>query len=136
MKKSVRALVIIGSSLACFTRQVLSKVCCLVLAVLYMQHTFNLLNHVILFRLSFLNEKNASLSNKLKLVTEETLSSEDKALRMEEILKDEEKIVKVKCFSWFLQMRIHLNLQFLSRTNIYGLKWNVSANMICSYFIK
>ncbi|KAM6127511.1 LOW QUALITY PROTEIN: coiled-coil domain-containing protein 39 [Phoenicopterus ruber ruber] len=47
-------------------------------------------------RLSFLNEKNASLSNKLKLVTEETLSSEDKALRMEEILKEEEKIVKEK----------------------------------------
>lgn len=51
-----------------------------------------------LFRLSFLNEKNASLSNKLKLVTEEKLSSEDKALRMEEILKEEEKLVKVKCF--------------------------------------
>ncbi|XP_074767787.1 coiled-coil domain-containing protein 39 isoform X2 [Athene noctua] len=47
-------------------------------------------------RLNFLNEKNASLSNKLKLVTEETLSSEDKALRMEEILKEEEKIVKEK----------------------------------------
>ncbi|KAK4820375.1 hypothetical protein QYF61_025451 [Mycteria americana] len=47
-------------------------------------------------RLSFLKEKNASLSNKLKLVTEETLSSEDKALRMEEILKDEEKNVKEK----------------------------------------
>uniref|UniRef100_A0A8C0FR73 Coiled-coil domain-containing protein 39 n=1 Tax=Bubo bubo TaxID=30461 RepID=A0A8C0FR73_BUBBB len=64
--------------------------------LLYTQRTFNLLNHVILFRLSFLNEKNASLSNKLKLVTEETLSSEDKALRMEEILKEEEKIVKEK----------------------------------------
>lgn len=101
-----------------------------------MQHTFNLLNHVILFRLSFLKEKNASLSNKLKLVTEETLSSEDKALRMEEILKEEEKIVKVKCFSWFLQMRIHLNLQPLSRINIYGLKWDASINMTCSYFIK
>ncbi|NWV01795.1 CCD39 protein, partial [Upupa epops] len=47
-------------------------------------------------RLSFLNEKNASLSNKLKLVTEETLSSEDKASRMEEILKEEEKMVKEK----------------------------------------
>ncbi|NWR63750.1 CCD39 protein, partial [Bucorvus abyssinicus] len=47
-------------------------------------------------RLSFLNEKNASLSNKLKLVTEETLGSEDKALRMEEILKEEEKNVKEK----------------------------------------
>ncbi|NXJ65966.1 CCD39 protein, partial [Rostratula benghalensis] len=47
-------------------------------------------------RLSFLNEKNASLSNKLKLVTEEMLSSEDKALRMEEILKEEEKAVKEK----------------------------------------
>ncbi|XP_037262089.1 coiled-coil domain-containing protein 39 [Falco rusticolus] len=47
-------------------------------------------------RLSFLNGKNASLSNKLKLVTEETLSSEDKALKMEEILKEEEKIVKEK----------------------------------------
>ncbi|XP_064021652.1 coiled-coil domain-containing protein 39 [Pogoniulus pusillus] len=47
-------------------------------------------------RLSFLNEKNASLSNKLRLVTEEKLSSEDKALRMEEILKEEEKLVKEK----------------------------------------
>ncbi|XP_075274387.1 coiled-coil domain-containing protein 39 isoform X2 [Opisthocomus hoazin] len=47
-------------------------------------------------RLSFLKEKNANLSNKLKLVTEETLSSEDKAFRMEEILKEEEKIVKKK----------------------------------------
>ncbi|NXL41850.1 CCD39 protein, partial [Podilymbus podiceps] len=47
-------------------------------------------------KLSFLNEKNASLSNKLKLVTEETLGSEDKVLRMEEILKEEEKIVKEK----------------------------------------
>ncbi|KAM6257893.1 coiled-coil domain-containing protein 39 [Porphyrio hochstetteri] len=47
-------------------------------------------------RLSFLKEKNTSLSKKLKLVTEETLSSEDKALRMEEILKEEEKIVKEK----------------------------------------
>ncbi|NXR10439.1 CCD39 protein, partial [Semnornis frantzii] len=47
-------------------------------------------------RLNFLNEKNASLSNKLKLVTEKTLSSEDKALRMEEILKEEEKTVKEK----------------------------------------
>ncbi|XP_065530567.1 coiled-coil domain-containing protein 39 [Lathamus discolor] len=47
-------------------------------------------------RLSFLKEKNASLSNKLKLVTEETLSSEDKALKMEEILKEEEKVVKEK----------------------------------------
>ncbi|XP_071608694.1 coiled-coil domain-containing protein 39 [Heliangelus exortis] len=47
-------------------------------------------------RLSFLKEKNASLSNKLKLVTEETLSSEDKSLRMEEILKEEEKIVQEK----------------------------------------
>ncbi|NXP03510.1 CCD39 protein, partial [Thinocorus orbignyianus] len=47
-------------------------------------------------RLSFLNKKNASLSDKLKLVTEEKLSSEDKALRMEEILKEEEKVVKEK----------------------------------------
>ncbi|NWW94373.1 CCD39 protein, partial [Rhynochetos jubatus] len=47
-------------------------------------------------RLSFLKGKNLSLSNKLKLVTEETLSSEEKALRMEEILKEEEKVVKEK----------------------------------------
>ncbi|XP_010174757.2 coiled-coil domain-containing protein 39 [Antrostomus carolinensis] len=47
-------------------------------------------------RLSFLKEKNESLSKKLKLVTEETLSSEDKALRMEEILKEEERTVKEK----------------------------------------
>ncbi|NXY45981.1 CCD39 protein, partial [Ceuthmochares aereus] len=47
-------------------------------------------------RLSFLNEKNASLSNKVKLVTEETLSSDGKALRMEEMLKEEEKIVQEK----------------------------------------
>ncbi|NXU59328.1 CCD39 protein, partial [Turnix velox] len=47
-------------------------------------------------RLSFLNEKNASLSHKLKLVTEEMLSSEERALRMEEILKEEERAVKEK----------------------------------------
>ncbi|NWW99632.1 CCD39 protein, partial [Caloenas nicobarica] len=47
-------------------------------------------------RASFLKEINASLSNKLELVTEETLSSEEKALRMEEVLKEEEKIVKEK----------------------------------------
>ncbi|NXE09249.1 CCD39 protein, partial [Lophotis ruficrista] len=47
-------------------------------------------------RLSIIEEKNASLSKKLKLVTEETLSSEEKALKMEEILKEEERIVKEK----------------------------------------
>ncbi|XP_068809992.1 coiled-coil domain-containing protein 39 isoform X2 [Struthio camelus] len=47
-------------------------------------------------RLTSLKDQNASLSNKLKLVTEKTLSSEDKALRMEEILQEEEKIVKEK----------------------------------------
>ncbi|NXI63675.1 CCD39 protein, partial [Anseranas semipalmata] len=47
-------------------------------------------------RLSFLKERNAGLSNKLKLVTEKTLSSEDNALRTEEMLKEEEKIVKEK----------------------------------------
>ncbi|NXC43289.1 CCD39 protein, partial [Penelope pileata] len=47
-------------------------------------------------RLSFLKERNAGLSNKLKLVTEKTLSSEDNALRMEEMLREEEKIVKEK----------------------------------------
>ncbi|NXI43439.1 CCD39 protein, partial [Galbula dea] len=46
-------------------------------------------------RLSFLNEKNTSLANKMKLMTK-TLSSEDKCLRMEEILKEEEKNVKEK----------------------------------------
>ncbi|KFP72749.1 Coiled-coil domain-containing protein 39, partial [Acanthisitta chloris] len=47
-------------------------------------------------RLNFLNETNASLSNKLKLVTEETLSSEEKASRMEDILKEEEESVREK----------------------------------------
>ncbi|NXB56982.1 CCD39 protein, partial [Struthidea cinerea] len=47
-------------------------------------------------RLHLLNEKNASLSNKLKLVIEESLSSEEKALRFEEILKEEEKSVEEK----------------------------------------
>ncbi|NXE86507.1 CCD39 protein, partial [Menura novaehollandiae] len=47
-------------------------------------------------RLNLLNEKNTSLSDKLKLVTEETLSSEERALRMEEILKEEEKSVEEK----------------------------------------
>ncbi|NXG30971.1 CCD39 protein, partial [Dromaius novaehollandiae] len=47
-------------------------------------------------RLTSLKEQNASLSNKLKLVTKQTLTSEEKALRMEEILKEEEKIVKEK----------------------------------------
>uniref|UniRef100_A0A8C3BIT2 Coiled-coil domain-containing protein 39 n=1 Tax=Cairina moschata TaxID=8855 RepID=A0A8C3BIT2_CAIMO len=45
-------------------------------------------------RLSILKERNAGLSNKLKLVTEKTLNSEDNALRMEEMLKEEEKTVK------------------------------------------
>ncbi|KAM8805207.1 coiled-coil domain-containing protein 39 [Eudromia elegans] len=47
-------------------------------------------------RLASLKEQNESLSSKLKLVTEKTLTSEEKALRMEEILKEEEKIVKQK----------------------------------------
>ncbi|NWS09782.1 CCD39 protein, partial [Pachyramphus minor] len=47
-------------------------------------------------RLSFIIEENINISNKLKLVTEETLSSEEKALRMEEILKAEEKAVEEK----------------------------------------
>ncbi|XP_052543078.1 coiled-coil domain-containing protein 39 isoform X1 [Tympanuchus pallidicinctus] len=47
-------------------------------------------------RLSFLKERNAGLSNKLKLVTEKTLSAEDNALRMEEMLKEEEKTFKEK----------------------------------------
>eukprot|EP00075_Anas_platyrhynchos_P031058 XP_027320311.1 coiled-coil domain-containing protein 39 isoform X1 [Anas platyrhynchos] len=47
-------------------------------------------------RLSILKERNAGLSNKLKLVTEKTLNSEDNALRMEEMLKEEEKTVKEK----------------------------------------
>ncbi|NWV77616.1 CCD39 protein, partial [Dasyornis broadbenti] len=47
-------------------------------------------------RLNLLNEKNASLSDKLKFVTEESLSSEEKALKMEEILKEEEKSVEEK----------------------------------------
>lgn len=51
-----------------------------------------------MFRLHLLNEKNASLSDKLKLVIEESLSSEEKALRFEEILKEEEKSVEVKMF--------------------------------------
>ncbi|XP_017930483.1 coiled-coil domain-containing protein 39 [Manacus vitellinus] len=47
-------------------------------------------------RLNFIIEGNINLSDKLKLVTEETLSSEEKALRMEEILKAEEKAVEEK----------------------------------------
>ncbi|OXB82471.1 UNVERIFIED_CONTAM: hypothetical protein H355_000729 [Colinus virginianus] len=47
-------------------------------------------------RLSFLKERNAGLSNKLKLVTEKTLSSEDNALRIEEMLREEERTVKEK----------------------------------------
>ncbi|XP_015727091.1 coiled-coil domain-containing protein 39 [Coturnix japonica] len=47
-------------------------------------------------RLNFLNERNEGLSNKLKLVTEKTLSAEDNALRMEEMLREEERIVKEK----------------------------------------
>lgn len=66
--------------------------------MLYVRCTYNLLNHLISFRLSILKERNAGLSNKLKLVTEKTLNSEDNALRMEEMLKEEEKTVKVKCF--------------------------------------
>ncbi|CAN8190519.1 unnamed protein product [Coccothraustes coccothraustes] len=47
-------------------------------------------------RLKLLNEKNASLSDKLKLAIEETLTAEEKALRLEEILKEEEKSVEEK----------------------------------------
>ncbi|NXB78217.1 CCD39 protein, partial [Donacobius atricapilla] len=47
-------------------------------------------------RLKLLNEKNASLSCKLKLAIEETLSAEEKASRLEEILKEEEKSVEEK----------------------------------------
>ncbi|NWR35396.1 CCD39 protein, partial [Tachuris rubrigastra] len=47
-------------------------------------------------RLSFIIEENINISDKLKLVTKETLSSEEKALRMEEILKAEEKAVEEK----------------------------------------
>ncbi|NWQ74557.1 CCD39 protein, partial [Columbina picui] len=47
-------------------------------------------------RACFLKERNASLSNKLELLTEETLSSEEKASRMEAVLKEEEKTVKEK----------------------------------------
>ncbi|XP_054494977.2 coiled-coil domain-containing protein 39 [Agelaius phoeniceus] len=46
--------------------------------------------------LKLLNEKNASLSDKLKLAIEETLTAEEKALRLEEILKEEEKSVEEK----------------------------------------
>uniref|UniRef100_A0A8C9NH90 Coiled-coil domain-containing protein 39 n=1 Tax=Serinus canaria TaxID=9135 RepID=A0A8C9NH90_SERCA len=52
------------------------------------------LTSVILFRLKLLNEKNASLSDKLKLAIEETLTAEEKALKLEEILKEEEKSEK------------------------------------------
>ncbi|NWW33999.1 CCD39 protein, partial [Panurus biarmicus] len=47
-------------------------------------------------RLKLLNENNASLSDKLKLAIEETLSAEEKALRLEEILKEEERSVEEK----------------------------------------
>ncbi|NWR98401.1 CCD39 protein, partial [Motacilla alba] len=47
-------------------------------------------------RLKLLNEKNANLSDKLKLAIEETLTAEEKALRLEEILKEEEKSVEEK----------------------------------------
>uniref|UniRef100_A0A8D2QCS5 Coiled-coil domain-containing protein 39 n=1 Tax=Zonotrichia albicollis TaxID=44394 RepID=A0A8D2QCS5_ZONAL len=46
--------------------------------------------------LKLLNEKNASLSDKLKLAIEETLTAEEKALKLEEILKEEEKSVEEK----------------------------------------
>uniref|UniRef100_A0A7M4EUF6 Coiled-coil domain-containing protein 39 n=1 Tax=Crocodylus porosus TaxID=8502 RepID=A0A7M4EUF6_CROPO len=47
-------------------------------------------------RLSLLKDQNMNLSNKLKFVTEKTLSLEEKAFRMEEILKEEERNVKEK----------------------------------------
>ncbi|KAF4796112.1 Coiled-coil domain-containing protein 39 [Turdus rufiventris] len=47
-------------------------------------------------RLKLLNEKTASLSDKLKLAIEESLSADEKALRLEEILKEEEKSVEEK----------------------------------------
>ncbi|KAJ6660926.1 hypothetical protein lerEdw1_016946 [Lerista edwardsae] len=47
-------------------------------------------------RLSLIKEQNATLSNKLKFVTEKALSLEDKATRMEELLKEKERGVKEK----------------------------------------
>ncbi|KYO20049.1 coiled-coil domain-containing protein 39 [Alligator mississippiensis] len=47
-------------------------------------------------RLSLVKDQNMNLSNKLKFVTEKTLSLEEKAFRMEEILKEEERNVKEK----------------------------------------
>ncbi|NXX84841.1 CCD39 protein, partial [Urocolius indicus] len=49
-----------------------------------------------LARLSFFKEKNTSLDNELKIVTEETLSLLDKIVRMDKILKEEENSVKEK----------------------------------------
>lgn len=66
-----------------------------------------------MFRLKLLNEKTASLSDKLKLAIEESLSADEKALRLEEILKEEEKSVEVRCFPWFLEMRSRVYLQAL-----------------------
>lgn len=43
-----------------------------------------------------IKEQNATLSNKLKFVIEKAMSLEDKATRMEELLKEKERGVKVK----------------------------------------
>lgn len=107
-EKKIRALVIIGWNLDWGN-------CSVRFAASFWQHFLgNLhLTFIIFFRLKLLNEKNASLSDKLKLAIEETLSAEEKALRLEEILKEEEKSVEVKWFSWFLEMRSCLCLQAL-----------------------
>lgn len=89
--------------------------CSVRFAAYFWQHCLgNLhLNSVILFRLKLLNEQTASLSDKLKLAIEETLSADERALRLEEILKEEEKSVEVRCFPWFLEMRSRVYLQAL-----------------------
>lgn len=89
------------------------------------------LTSVILFRLKLLNEKNASLSDKLKLAIEETLTAEEKALRLEEILKEEEKSVEVKYFSWFLEMSgLYLQVLYFK---IISLILKFSVKMKCKY---
>uniref|UniRef100_A0A8D0KPV3 Coiled-coil domain-containing protein 39 n=1 Tax=Salvator merianae TaxID=96440 RepID=A0A8D0KPV3_SALMN len=57
----------------------------------------NSLSHpVILVSLKILKDQNNSLANKLKLVTNQALSSEEKASRTEELLREKEKNVKEK----------------------------------------
>uniref|UniRef100_A0A8D0H9X8 Coiled-coil domain-containing protein 39 n=1 Tax=Sphenodon punctatus TaxID=8508 RepID=A0A8D0H9X8_SPHPU len=64
--------------------------------VLYAPSFSLILCYLTFVRLNLAKDQNESLSNKLKFMTEKTLSFEKKAAKMEEILREEEKNLRVK----------------------------------------